>query len=148
VETALQIANWWKLGSIAVITPVTPRRSKFVRQLVERVSNKPLAKKGQIGPFKLFWEAGQDDHVERTCREAGTPDDGDGSFGALAPAPPPRESTLRPTRLLPSARGRRRSEPLPALRASRPLRHHRSLTGAVRFAGRAQPGRSAATVGQ
>lgn len=74
-ETALKIANWWKLGSIAVITPVTPRRSKFVRQLVERVSSKPLGKKGQIGPFKLFWEAGQDDHIEHICREAGIPDD-------------------------------------------------------------------------
>ncbi|HEX3679166.1 MAG TPA: UvrD-helicase domain-containing protein, partial [Galbitalea sp.] len=29
-DAGLKILNWWKLGSIAVITPVTPRRSKFV----------------------------------------------------------------------------------------------------------------------
>lgn len=76
-EAGLKIATWWRLGSIAVITPVTSRRSKFVQQLVERVSSKPLGKKGQIGPFRLFWEAGQDDYIERTCGEAGIPDDDD-----------------------------------------------------------------------
>lgn len=75
-EAGLKIATWWKHGgSIAVITPVTSKRSKFVRQVVERINSKPLGKQGQIGPFKLFWEAGQDDQVERVCREAGLPDD-------------------------------------------------------------------------
>jgi hypothetical protein len=43
---------------------------------------------------------------------------------------PSRKPTPRPTRLLPRTRRHRRREPLPALRASRLLRHGTSVTGA------------------
>jgi superfamily I DNA/RNA helicase len=73
-EVALKIAAWCKLGTVAVITPVTAARSDFVRQVVELINAKPVGKQRPIGPFKLFWEAGHADLIERTCREAGIPD--------------------------------------------------------------------------
>lgn len=81
-EVALKIATWCKLGSVAVITPVTAARSGFVRQVVELINAKPVGKKRPIGPFKLFWEAGQGDLVERTCHEAGIPDDDEAVLSA------------------------------------------------------------------
>lgn len=76
-EVALKIAQWAGSGSVAVISPVTAARSAFVRQVVERVNSGSVGQQRPIGPFKLFWEAGQDDQVARVCREVGLPDDGD-----------------------------------------------------------------------
>lgn len=75
-EVALQIVKWLKLGSIAVISPVTAGRSNFVRQVVERVNSGPIGKH-KIGPFKLIWEAGHDDQAVRTCALLGLPDEDD-----------------------------------------------------------------------
>lgn len=74
-EAALKIAKWGKLGSVAVVTPVGAASSTFVRKLVELINRKGLGKQGQIGPFKLFWEADHKLQVERICRDAGLPDD-------------------------------------------------------------------------
>jgi superfamily I DNA/RNA helicase len=46
------------------------------------INVKTVGKKRPIGPFKLFWEAGQCDLVERTCREAGIPDDDEAVLSA------------------------------------------------------------------
>lgn len=74
-EAACKISKWRKLGSIAVITPVTAPRSAFVRQLVLRINSKPIGQRISIGPFELPWEAGQHDQVERVCGEVGLPED-------------------------------------------------------------------------
>jgi hypothetical protein len=75
-EMAAKIAKWKKLGTIAVISPVSAARSGFVRQVIERVNSEPpLGKKWKVGPFKLLWETAQDEQSECTCRSLGLPDD-------------------------------------------------------------------------
>lgn len=75
-EVAAKIAKWLKLGTVALITPVGTTRSAFVRQVVERVNSEPpLGKQWKVGPFKLDWEAAQDEQVNATCRELGLPAD-------------------------------------------------------------------------
>lgn len=78
---ASNIANWRKLGTVAVITPVGAARSTFVRQVVARVNSGPLGKKRKVGPFHVPWEQAQEEEVERTCRELGLPDDPSKSLG-------------------------------------------------------------------
>lgn len=72
-EVALKITQWVGNGSVAIITPVTAARSAFVRQVVERVNSAPIGKQKQIGPFKVFWEAGNDELIGRLCDEIGLP---------------------------------------------------------------------------
>ena len=74
-EVASKIANWKRLGTVAVITPVRAARSAFVRQIVDRVNSKPLGKKWVVGPFKVPWETAQDEQIIATCRDLGLPDD-------------------------------------------------------------------------
>jgi hypothetical protein len=80
-EVALKIVQWIGLGSVAVITPVTAARSSFVRQVVERVNSGPIGKERQIGPFKLFWEAGHDEQIVRICDEVQLPNEDDAVVG-------------------------------------------------------------------
>ena len=58
-----QNLTWWKnCNDIAVISPVRPERSPFVRNLLERVQKAPIGKKSS-GPHRVPWEVSQD--VER-----------------------------------------------------------------------------------
>lgn len=77
-EVAAKISKWLRLGTVAVITPVSAARSHFVKQVVERVcSEPPLGKQWKVGPFKLHWESAPDDQVKDTCRELGLPEQDD-----------------------------------------------------------------------
>ena len=80
-EVASKIAKWLRLGTVAVITPVGAGRSKFVKQVVERVCKEPpLGQKWKVGPFKLHWESVPDDQVNETCREIALPDEDDANI--------------------------------------------------------------------
>ncbi|MFT3695695.1 MAG: ATP-dependent helicase [Kofleriaceae bacterium] len=80
-EVALKITQWIGHGTVAVISPVTAARSKFVREVVERVNSGPMGKQQQIGPFKLFWEAGNDEQIGRICDEVRLPNEDDAVVG-------------------------------------------------------------------
>lgn len=78
-EVASKIEKWRRLGgTVAVITPVRAANSPFVRLIIERVRSKPpLGKKRKVGPFRLQWEAEDDDRVVEICREIALPDTND-----------------------------------------------------------------------
>ncbi len=65
---------WWRSADIAVLTPVRPSGSAFVRDLFARVKAKPIGKH-QVGPYQIPWEVSQEDGCERFIEGLGLPDD-------------------------------------------------------------------------
>lgn len=57
--------TWWR-GSddIAIITPVRAERSGFVRELIDRVEEKPIGNPA-VGPHRVSWEVTQEDECEQ-----------------------------------------------------------------------------------
>ena len=67
--------KWWSnCADIAVLTPVRPPGSGFVRALFARVEEKPISKP-PVGPHKIPWEESQDDECERFIEGLELPDD-------------------------------------------------------------------------
>ena len=57
--------TWWRsCADIAVITPVRPFRSAFVRDLIARVEEKPISNP-PWGPHHLPWEESQEEECDR-----------------------------------------------------------------------------------
>lgn len=65
---------WWSCADIAILTPVGPDHSQFVRKLVARVEEKPISKP-PVGPYRLPWEESQEKECSRFIEELGLPDD-------------------------------------------------------------------------
>lgn len=65
---------WWRCDDIAILTPVGPHRSQFVRDLVARVEEKPFDN-SPVGPYQLPWEESQEEECNRFIEELGLPDD-------------------------------------------------------------------------
>ena len=65
---------WWDCADIALITPVRPSRSKFVRDLIARVGEKPISKP-PVGPYRIPWEESQIEECDKFIEGLGLPDD-------------------------------------------------------------------------
>lgn len=67
--------TWWRsCADIAVITPVRPFRSAFVRDLIDRVEEKPISNP-PWGPHHLPWEESQEEECDRFIEGLELPDD-------------------------------------------------------------------------
>jgi len=67
--------TWWKSSNdIAVITPVRPERSLFVRELIQRVQAKPISNPA-VGPHQIPWEVSQEDECEQFLASISLPID-------------------------------------------------------------------------
>ena len=67
--------SWWsRCADIAVLTPVRPSRSAFVRNLVARVEEKPISDP-QVGPHLVPWEESQAEECDRFIEGLELPDD-------------------------------------------------------------------------
>ena len=67
--------TWWNAGDdIAVITPVRPANSQFVRGVVARVEQRPIGNP-PVGPHRIPWEVSQEDQYEQLIAELGLPAD-------------------------------------------------------------------------
>ena len=67
--------TWWSGdGDIAVLTPVRSANSDFVRNLIDRVEEKPISNP-PVGPHRIRWEDTQEDECERFISDLGLPDD-------------------------------------------------------------------------
>ena len=67
--------TWWRsCADIAVITPVRPFRSAFVRDLIARVEEKPISNP-PWGPHHLPWEESQEEECDRFIEGLELPDD-------------------------------------------------------------------------
>ena len=69
-----QLTWWWRFGDIAVLTPVGPSRSPFVRDLLARVGEKPISNP-PVGPYRVPWEESQKEDCDRFVEGLGLPDD-------------------------------------------------------------------------
>ena len=69
-----QLTWWWRFGDIAVLTPVGPSRSPFVRDLFARVGEKPISNP-PVGPYRVPWEESQELECDRFIEGLGLPDD-------------------------------------------------------------------------
>ena len=68
---------WWSgCADIAVLTPVRPSRSPFVRDLIARVKEKPISDP-PVGPHRVPWEELQEDECDRFIEGLGLPDEPD-----------------------------------------------------------------------
>ena len=66
---------WWSgCADIAVLTPVRPSRSPFVRDLIARVKEKPISDP-PVGPHRVPWEESQEEECDRFIEGLGLPDD-------------------------------------------------------------------------
>ena len=66
---------WWSsCADIAVLTPVRPSRSPFVRDLIARVEEKPIGDP-PVGPHRVPWEESQEEECDRFIEGLGLPDD-------------------------------------------------------------------------
>ena len=69
--------TWWSnCADIAVLTPVRPSGSPFVRDLVARVEAKPIGNPS-FGPHPIPWEESQEEEFDRLIQGLGLPDDPD-----------------------------------------------------------------------
>ncbi len=69
--------TWWSsCVDIAVLTPVRPSVSPFVRDLVARVEAKPIGKP-PMGPHLIPWEESQDEECDRLIQGLELPNDPD-----------------------------------------------------------------------
>ena len=67
--------TWWnRWGDIAVLTPVRPHSSTFVRDLFARVAEKPIGKQA-TGPHRIPWEELQEQECDKFIAELELPDD-------------------------------------------------------------------------
>jgi len=74
--------TWWSGdGDIAVLTPVRPANSNFVRDLIERVEEKPISDP-PVGPHRIRWEESQEDECDRFISDLELPDDPNSQLGA------------------------------------------------------------------
>lgn len=56
--------TWWRAcNNIAVISPVRAENSRFVRDLIHRVEEKPIGNP-PVGPFRIPWEMSQEEECE------------------------------------------------------------------------------------
>ena len=68
---------WWiGCADIAVLTPVRPSRSAFVRNLIARVQAGPISG-DQVGPHRIPWEESQDEERDKFIEGLELPDDPD-----------------------------------------------------------------------
>ena len=66
---------WWSsCADIAVLTPVGPSRSAFVRDLVARVEEKPISDP-PVGPHLVPWEESHEEESDRFIEGLELPDD-------------------------------------------------------------------------
>ena len=66
---------WWRsCADIAVLTPVGPSRSAFVRDLIARVEEKPISEP-PVGPHRVPWEESQDEERDKFIEGLELPDD-------------------------------------------------------------------------
>ena len=65
---------WWDCADIAILTPVRPSRSRFVRGLLARVAKGPIGKP-PVGPFRVPWEESQEEEYYKFIAGLGLPDD-------------------------------------------------------------------------
>lgn len=75
-----QLRWWWRCGDIAVLTPVGPSRSAFVRGLLARVGEKPISNP-PVGPYRVPWEESQKEECDRFIEGLGLPDDPNAEVG-------------------------------------------------------------------
>lgn len=69
--------TWWSdCADIAVLTPVRPSSSRFVRGLIARVEASPIGKR-PVGPHRVPWEESQEEEWAKFVAELDLPDDGD-----------------------------------------------------------------------
>ena len=67
--------TWWGgCGDIAVLTPVRPSNSSFIRDLFARVEDKPISNP-PVGPFPIPWEESQEAEFEIFLAKLGLPND-------------------------------------------------------------------------
>ena len=67
--------TWWSsCADIAVLTPVRPSSSAFVRNLFARVEEKPIGNPPR-GPHRIPWEESQGEECEKFIEELELPDD-------------------------------------------------------------------------
>lgn len=74
-ELAVQVRRWSRLREIAVISPVSMKRSTFVRTVLTRVAEKPLGKQVPVGPYQIPWEDGSDTAAEALIAALGLPEE-------------------------------------------------------------------------
>ena len=69
--------SWWRrCADIAVLTPVRPSRSAFVRDLIARVEEKPIGDP-PVGPHSVPWEESHEEECDRFIEGLELPDDPD-----------------------------------------------------------------------
>ena len=67
--------TWWNsCADIAVLTPVRPPSSTFVRDLFARVAEKPIGK-AAVGPHRIPWEESQEEECDKFIEGLELPDD-------------------------------------------------------------------------
>ena len=67
--------SWWNsCADIAVLTPVRPPSSTFVRDLFARVAEKPIGK-AAVGPHRIPWEESQEEECDKFIEGLELPDD-------------------------------------------------------------------------
>ena len=73
--------TWWSsCADVAVLTPVGPPRSPFVRDLIARVESRPISNPG-VGPHRIRWEESQQEERERFIEALGLPDESNVEVG-------------------------------------------------------------------
>ena len=66
---------WWsRRADIAVLTPVRPSRSAFVRNLIARVKEKPIGNP-PAGPHRVPWEESQEEECDKVIEGLELPED-------------------------------------------------------------------------
>lgn len=65
---------WWDCADIAILTPVRPSRSRFVRGLLARVAKEPIGKP-PVGPYRVPWEESQEEEYYKFLSGLRLPDD-------------------------------------------------------------------------
>ena len=69
--------SWWRrCADVAVLTPVRPSRSAFVRDLIARVEQKPISDP-PVGPHSVPWEESHEEECDRFIEGLELPDDSD-----------------------------------------------------------------------
>ena len=73
--------SWWRnCADIAVLTPVRPSRSAFVRDLIPRVEEKPISDP-PVGPHFVPWEESHEEECDRFIEGLELPDDPNAEVG-------------------------------------------------------------------
>ncbi len=65
---------WWDCADIAILTPVRPSNSRFVRRLLARVRERPIGTP-PVGPYLVPWEDSQEEEFYKVIAGLGLPDD-------------------------------------------------------------------------